>query len=281
MKIKGKIFIVTGASSGLGKSLALQLIAQGAHVVLAARNITALQKIIAHCAFPANAWAIKTDLSQISDLTNLIEQVKHRYKQIDGLINNAGTGFGGDLADLSEAEIGYTIQVNLLAPILLTKLVTPIFIAGKGGIIVNITSLAAEVPTPFLSVYSATKSGLSAFSQSIYRQNDKNIRVMTVFPGSMRTKMTSDKVIAAARQSKVSFSLRNPDRVAGQIVEDMRQGKAMSYPDTLNEKLQRNLHRYLPQLTDKIMFRAGHKIRPIVLTANRDFRKSAQLWPQK
>src|SRR5438477_10413469 len=140
MQIAQSVAIVTGASSGIGEATARELSSRGAHVVAAARRIDRLERL----ATEIDVLAIETDVCQPEDLERLVTETVKRFERIDILVNNAGIGSGGSILRDSPATIQRLFATNVVAPILLTRLVLPHM--PRGGVIINVGSVAAEGP---------------------------------------------------------------------------------------------------------------------------------------
>ncbi|MCU1468402.1 MAG: short-chain dehydrogenase, partial [Actinomycetia bacterium] len=162
MKLSGARVVVTGASRGIGKALATEATARGARVVLVARSAEPLEKLAAELggeAYPADL----TDAAAIEPLVRTIEA----GGPIDVLVNNAGVDLAGDLVGLSSAAIAGLVDLNLTAPILLSRAVLTGMRTRDHGSIVNVSSLAGTNALPGLAPYSASKAGLSHFTAGL------------------------------------------------------------------------------------------------------------------
>jgi short-subunit dehydrogenase len=156
MNIHGSRILLTGATGGLGEGLARALRIRGAELVLTGRRIEVLHDLAAEI----GAVSIAADLSQAEDVARLLDEAG----PIDVLINNAALPAVGPVVDFTEAEIARAIDVNLVAPILLSRTVTPQFIERGHGQIVLIGSLAGRAASKGSSMYNATKFGLRGFA---------------------------------------------------------------------------------------------------------------------
>jgi 3-oxoacyl-[acyl-carrier protein] reductase len=133
------------------------------------------------------------DLGCIAELPLLVKQIRDSYGPIFGLVNNAGIGTSGVLATMRDADMETLIRINTLSPLVLTKYVVRSMMAGKGGRIVNISSIVSFTGFSGLSVYSATKSSLTGFTRSLAREvGSLGITVNAVAPGFVDTEMTGD-----------------------------------------------------------------------------------------
>jgi NAD(P)-dependent dehydrogenase (short-subunit alcohol dehydrogenase family) len=208
------VVIVTGASSGIGRVIAVRLAARGDTVVLAARRAAELESVAAEIAAAGGtAVAVPTDVTDPAAVDALVERALTVTGRIDALINNAGAG--GDKSVLAdEAEVRAVVEVNLLAPIRLMRAVVPIMREQRSGSIVNIGSVAGEIGIS--GIYSATKFGLRGMNDSVRRElAGTGIGVTLVEPGHITTDMTAHRsglpgpeIVAAA----VERALTRPRR---------------------------------------------------------------------
>ena len=221
MELRGAVAVITGASKGIGRSIALQLSKLGVHVVLAARNsdlLKGLQNEIA--ANGGSALAIATDVTSEHSVQNLmLETVKH-FGSIDILINNAGVGVFSNVVDMKVDDYETMMNVNLKGVFLCSRAVLPAMIKQKHGEIINIASLAGKNSFAGGSVYSATKWGLIGFARSLMLEvREHNIRVVTISPGSVNTGFADkegdrpEAIQPGDVADTVVFALTMPNRV--------------------------------------------------------------------
>lgn len=187
--LSGNVAIITGASKGIGRAIAISLADHGVRVVLAARNsesLTRLEKEIHSRG--GKALAVSTDVTSDDSVKNLIDETKKHFAAIDILINNAGVGVFNNVVDTTNEEYEKMMNVNLKGVFLCSKAVLPSMIEAKKGEIINIASLAGKNSFSGGAVYSATKWGLIGFARSLMLEvREHNIRVVTICPGSVNT----------------------------------------------------------------------------------------------
>lgn len=160
--------IVTGASAGLGRHVALALAREKMNVVLAARSADGLERVAAEArALGVRALVVPTDVADESQLMRLVAQAVAEFGSIDVLVNNAGVEAFHPFHTLETVEIQRTLTVNLTAAIILTRLVLPGMLAARRGHVVNMSSTAGKHGPAFGAVYAASKAGLIAFTQSL------------------------------------------------------------------------------------------------------------------
>ncbi len=188
-RFEGRTVIVTGASSGIGESAARMFAAEGANVVLAARSAAALERIAAEIAADGGvAMAVPTDVADSSACALLLEAAQAKFGAVHVLVNNAGYNFRGPVEEAPSAELARIIEVNLKAPVVLTRLALPYLRRSGKAAIVNVASLAGRIPLPYEATYSATKFGLRAFTFALAEELESTgITVSAVSPGPVET----------------------------------------------------------------------------------------------
>ncbi|VXC98938.1 SDR family oxidoreductase [Sphingomonas sp. AX6] len=189
--IKGKVIVVTGASSGMGEAAARHLAAQGANMVLGARRAERIEAIAAQIKEAGGtAIAVPTDVTRRDDLIRLIGTAVQTYGRIDVLINNAGVMPLSPVERLKIDEWDQMIDVNLKGVLYGVAAALPYMTAQKSGHIINLSSVAGHKLFPGSAVYSATKFGVRAFSEGL-RQELKpyNIRITNISPGAVQTEL--------------------------------------------------------------------------------------------
>ncbi len=187
--------LVTGASRGLGLAMAERLAGSGFSVIAVARKDSEALLAASETARAAERGAIAfrpADLSDIDGLGPLVRQVRKEFGPLYGLVNNAAIGTEGLLATMQNPHVEALIRLNVLSPIMLTKFVVRGMMAdGKGGRIVNMSSIIASTGYSALSVYAATKASMVGFTKSLAREvGHLGITVNAVAPGFIDTEMT-------------------------------------------------------------------------------------------
>lgn len=201
-----KTAIVTGASRGLGLSLVQKLNQDGYKVFALSRTKKYWKE--AQAVLPKDKTVVfhQADLTRESEVKKFFACLKRQTKSVEILINNAS--IGGNLLrteDLSLKEFRQVLETNLTSAFLMSKHIIPLLRKQGSGLVINISSMAGQRAVPRLFAYSASKYGVIALSQCLAKENaDKNIKVITVCPGGMNTKMRLDlfgKEDAAKQQS--------------------------------------------------------------------------------
>lgn len=188
--LAGEVAIITGASGGIGSATARELARRGARVVLAARRADELEMLAREITDGGGeALVVATDVTNPAELQQLVARATEAYGRIDILINNAGIGAPRALVKLSPEFIDRLLDVDLVAPVHLTRLVLPGMLERKHGAIISIASVAGQLAVEPL--YSAAKFGVRGFSLGLRRQlRGSGVSVSVVSPGFIRTPMT-------------------------------------------------------------------------------------------
>jgi 3-oxoacyl-[acyl-carrier protein] reductase len=186
--------IVTGGSRGIGLAIGRRLATDGFRVIAVARQsneqLVSAQEAVAQTGAGALQF-IAFDLSDIALIPNLVRNVRKEFGRVHGLVNNAGIGTDGALANMRDSEIERLIRLNTLSPIVMTKYVVRHMMAEREGRVVNIVSIVASTGYSGLSVYSATKASLVGFTRSLAREvGPLGVSVNAIAPGFVETEMT-------------------------------------------------------------------------------------------
>lgn len=188
MIFKDKTVIVTGGSEGVGAAAARLFAEAGANLMLVARSRKNLEAIAAELRDKSRVEIFPMDVSDAGSCVDLVKKTQFEFGRIDVLVNNAGFHARGSVESASAEDLGRTIDVNLRAPIMLTRLVLPHIRDAGGGAIINVASLAGRTPVPGSAAYSASKFGLRAFTFSLAEEiRDSGIKLAVVSPGPIST----------------------------------------------------------------------------------------------
>jgi short-subunit dehydrogenase len=223
---QGKAILLTGASRGIGREMALRFAERGANLALAARSEQQLLEVARACSAlnpGGRALVVPTDVTVDSDLENLVNVTVERLGQIDILVNNAGIIQGGCYTEVGRESIRQTVEVNLMAAMRLTQLVLPHMQARGEGQIVNVSSASEGVAYPYFVAYSASKHALKGFSDGLRRElAGTGIKVLRVSPGYVETDFV-DVVGSAYR--RMGLPIWPPERVALRTVDAIPTGQ--------------------------------------------------------
>jgi NAD(P)-dependent dehydrogenase (short-subunit alcohol dehydrogenase family) len=182
-----KIWLVTGASQGLGLSLVKKLLETGYHVAAATRNIERLIKEVG--AESDTFLPMEIDVTKLSNAKSAVDQTTAKFGTLDVLVNNAGYGQTGAVAELTDEEIRQVFDVNFYSQINFIRETMPILKAKKSGHIFNISSIAGYTGQfPGLGIYSATKFAIAGMSEAVSEEGkNAGVIVTTIYPGAFRT----------------------------------------------------------------------------------------------
>lgn len=217
MNIKGKRVLITGGSSGIGFALAQALVAKGASVVVSGLREAALATAVAELG--RTGAAVSSVAADVSTPAGRDATLKHAISALGGLdilINNAGGVRAGRLENTPEEELQAMIEVDLVAPILLTREALPALRQSGDAMIVNVASGIALIGAPFYATYAATKAGLARFGEALRRElKGEGIHVLTAYPGGTDTPMMQSNRAGP----ELGFSREPASAVADAIVD--------------------------------------------------------------
>ncbi|WP_437918967.1 3-ketoacyl-ACP reductase [Sphingobacterium sp. LRF_L2] len=222
--LKGKSAFITGGSRGLGKATAIALAKEGVNVAISGRNEQQLQETTAELLrYGVIALYVVCNVGQETEVQAAVEKVNSEFPEIDILINNAGITAFGSVEEMASTKWEEIIQVNVLGVYYVAKAVIPLMKKRGSGDIINIASTAGLKGSANSSAYSASKSAVIGFSESLmYEMRKENIRVTTLTPSTIATDMTiSDLKITDGNPEKVL----QPEDFAELIVDILKFNK--------------------------------------------------------
>lgn len=193
-QMSGKVAIVTGASRGIGRAIALALASEGANVVVNyASNQAAAEAVVSDVTqLGVNAIALQADVSKADQVDAMIDKVMEQWGRIDVLVNNAGITRDTLLLRMKPEDWQAVIDLNLTGVFLCTRAVSKIMLKQRTGRIISITSVAGQMGNPGQANYSAAKAGVIGFTKTIAKElATRGITVNAVAPGFIETDMTS------------------------------------------------------------------------------------------
>jgi short-subunit dehydrogenase len=261
--MRDKVVVITGASSGFGRGAALKFAKMGANVVAAARRKRALKELEKETRkFGNQVRTIETDVSNPQDVEELATRTVREFGQIDVWVNNAGVGTVGRFEEIPLEEHEQLIRTNLLGTLYGSYFAMREFRKRGKGVLINMSSLAGKVGTPYLSSYAASKFGIRgldmALRQELEQNQDLGIRVCTVMPASFDTPFFEHSGNHLGRRVKPIPPVYDPQKVINTIF-DLTQNPRDEVAVGTMGKLGSVQYRLAPKLTEKVMGKNTHK----------------------
>jgi len=210
--LEGKVALVTGATSGIGRAAAVQLAAQGATVIVHGRDVTRGVAVVAEIENGGGtARFVGADLGEPAEALRLAEEVG----DVDILVNNAGFAWFGPSAELDAKTLDQLFAANVQAPYLLVSVLAPKMVARGHGVIINIASRAGTVGQPNTAAYGATKAALASFARSWAAEyGPAGIRVNSVSPGPVYTNAAARELFDSLAETTVLGRPGEPQEIA-------------------------------------------------------------------
>jgi 3-oxoacyl-[acyl-carrier protein] reductase len=201
--LQGRTALVTGASQGIGRAVALRLAREGVPVVLCARRESPLRELVEEIEAAGGAvLAVPCDVTDHAAPANVLKQAAERFDRIDILINNAGLSTPQSFLETSDEDWQSGLEINLLSAVRFTRACLPSMIAERWGRIVNVSSTTAKVVDPYLAIYGAGKAALVNFSKTISTAYAADgVLCNCVLPGITRTDMIEANLASSAERT--------------------------------------------------------------------------------
>jgi short-subunit dehydrogenase len=242
-----KCVLITGAGSGIGRALAVEVAQRGMNVALCGRREGALKATRALLDREDQHMVIPADITKPEGRRRIVEIIGNKWKALDVLVNNAGVVEGGAIEKFDDEALSRTFLTNVIAPIALTRDLMPLLLAAKPSRIVNIGSVFGDIAYPLFSGYSASKFALRGFSNALRREwKQAGIGVTYAAPRATRTDaaVAFDDLIADAK-----MSVDAPAQVARQIWRAVASGHDSIYAPA-PERIYVVIQRIFPQIID-------------------------------
>lgn len=213
-----KTVIVTGGSEGVGAAVAKRFAREGANLVIVARTRKNLEKVAEELRPSTRVEMVTMDVTDVDACRNLFKKAEFEFGSVDVLVNNAGYHERGPVESVAADDLGKIIDVNLKAPIVLSRLALPYLRKAKdGAAIINVASLAGRTPVKGAATYSASKFGLRAFTFALGEEiRDSDIKIAAVSPGPIDTGFIMENIDQVA---DITFS--QPMSTAEQVADEV------------------------------------------------------------
>jgi short-subunit dehydrogenase len=248
MKLDSKIILITGASSGFGKAVALRMAKDNCTLILTARNTERLKQLeldIQAINPNVKTKVITADLSDIKNITKLFNEVKTYTKHLDVVFDNAGLGHVDDLIKIPDDQIKETIDINVTGMILVAKYAAEMMTGQRFGHIIMTSSLAGLITLPQWSVYVASKWAITGFAASLEMElAPHNVRVSTIHPGPVETEFFKRADLAMPKTMGVI-----PVEAVSELVYKIALRKSGQFPIPYTSKIFGTMYRLFPRLT--------------------------------
>ncbi len=260
---RNKVIIITGASSGIGKGLALEAGRMGAKVVIAARNEQRLQQTADEItALGAEVLSVRTDVTNKDDCHSLVERTLQRFGKIDILINNAGISMRAIFDQLKIEVFEQVININLMGTVYCTHAAIKEIIKQKGTV-VGISSIAGVAPLPARTAYSASKFGMYGFLTTLRAENiNRGVHTLIVHPGFTASNIRKVALTADGSPQgdtpRKEEKMMTPEQVAKHVYRAVYSKRLILVLST-EGKLTYLLHKLSPRLTTRITYWAMKK----------------------
>ncbi len=250
--LKGKVAVVTGASSGIGEAAARELASRGAAVVLAARAAERLGALEAEIsASGGRVLRVQTDVSERDSVERMVQKTVEAFGSVDILVNNAGLGLSGRVAELRREDLRHVFEVNTVGPLNCIQASLPHM--PRGGRIINVSSVVGRRSVPKVGGYCATKFALNALSDALRVEiADLGITVTSVYPGTTRTAFRENSRRTGDEKRGWRPKGVTPERVARKIADAAEEGPRDVYV-TLADRVYVMATILLPGLADRVL----------------------------
>ena len=244
--------VVTGASSGIGWHLSLQLAQEGARLAVVARRTERLHRLAGEIVKAGGPHPLVCicDVGSWEEVQEVKERVAAEFGHVDVLVNNAGRGAWGPLAQADPAELGAVVRTNLTGVVYMTRAFLPAMVARGSGHLVFVSSVLGELPAPRHAVYGSTKFAVTALAESLRHElAADNIDVTAVEPGLVRSGFASVSRTPAVRFEQLPS--KSAVRTAELIVSAIRRKSRLAITDPLSAQAIR-VRRHAPRLFSRL-----------------------------
>lgn len=253
-----QVAIVTGASTGIGRAIAVALAQAGANLVLGARSASKLAETARQCQqFNVNAIAVTADVSKQAQSQNLVDKAISSFGQLDILINNAGISMRALFEEMDLSVMEQTMQVNFWGTVYCTHAALP-HLLDRQGWVVGVSSIAGFRGLPARTAYSASKFAMNGFLEALRTENHKTgLKVLTLCPGFTASNIRESALDATGKPQgsspRTEEAMMQPDAVAGAMIRAMRK-KRKTLVLTRQGRLTVWLNKLANGFMDKLVF---------------------------
>jgi short-subunit dehydrogenase len=261
MNFKNKVIWITGASSGIGKGLALELSKHDCKLILSARREQALEDVKRLCENPENVAILPFDLAHYANMKNVADAALDLFGTIDVLINNGGISQRSLIVDTAISVDKKLMEIDYLATVALSKAILPHFIEKQSGHFVTVTSLMGKFSSPYRSGYCGAKHALHGFFDALRMEHDKDhIKVTLICPGFVNTDIAKNALIGDGTQLNAQDNATQDglsvDVFTKRMLNAVQKEKFEAYIGE-KEVLGVYLKRFFPKLLHKFVLRSS------------------------
>ena len=247
-----KTALITGASSGIGETFARELAAKKNNLVLVARSQDKLESLATELSskYDIKTEVISQDLTEAAAGQKVFDAVQAKGLVIDLLINNAGLGDYGAFSDRPLSKQIAMVQLNVTAVVELTGLFLPQMQQRRDGAIINVSSIAAFQPIPYMSVYAATKAFILNYTEALWAENkdkNNNVRILAVCPGPTKSEFYDRADFPDSATGLNNMTMAKSEKVVKESLQALEKGQSTVVAGGFANQIIANLPRFVPR----------------------------------